>query len=196
MLLLPGLTRLPFDHPDLNSCALSAGQVCHMYKNVRDTQYYLSYSIIALQTVFLAGLTLIYCFVTDPTIFSPTFSSDIRACSTVLYIIAERWPSAVKVRDSFEKLVEGTVEGQGGRREENRRGLSLMQNNNPSSEQSSNALGTVEHTGTQDSYQQNEIWGILETVLDGDDSWRWAVEGLFNGIESFDGNQWALQESL
>lgn len=111
LLLLPNLTGMASTHSDFGVCHFSAGQVVQLYKQLHGHQDMLSYSLIALHATFVAGLTLIYCFVaSEGAIFSPRFSSDVRACSTVLYIISERWSAARKVRDAFERMVSLTVE--------------------------------------------------------------------------------------
>ena len=111
LLLLPNLTSLGPTHPDFQLCVSSAGQVVQLYKRLHDHQNILSYSLIALHATFVAGLTLVFCFLaSDRAIFTPAFSSNIRACTTVLYIISERWPAARKVRDAFERMVSLTVE--------------------------------------------------------------------------------------
>ncbi|KAL6241909.1 hypothetical protein RBB50_011154 [Rhinocladiella similis] len=110
LVLLPRLPRLSSMHPDFRLCIESAGQVGQLYKSLHDHQSSLSYSLIALHATFVAGLTLIYCFIADKTVFDLQFSSDIRACSTVLYVISERWSAARKVRDAFERMISNTVE--------------------------------------------------------------------------------------
>jgi hypothetical protein len=111
LLLLPSLTGMSSTHADFELCVSSAGQVAQLYKQLHDHQDMLSYSLIALHATFVAGLTLIYCFVaSNRAIFNPQFSSDVRACSTVLYVISERWSAARKVRDAFERMVSLTVE--------------------------------------------------------------------------------------
>lgn len=111
LLLLPNLTSMASTDDDFKLCISSAGQVAQLYKQLHDHQEMLSYSLIALHATFVAGLTLIYCFLaSEYAIFNPQFSSDVRACSTVLYVISERWPAARKVRDAFERMVSLTVE--------------------------------------------------------------------------------------
>lgn len=110
LLLLPSLTTLPAHHLDFQTCVTSAGQVCQLYKRLHDRQSVLAYSIIALHATFVAGLTLVYCFIAEPSTLNIQFNSDIRACSTVLYVISERWPAARKVRDAFERMLSRTVE--------------------------------------------------------------------------------------
>jgi hypothetical protein len=111
LLLLPNLTRMSPTDADFELCVSSAGQVAQLYKQLHDHQEMLSYSLIALHATFVAGLTLIYCFLaSERAIFNPQFSSDVRACSTVLYVISERWSAARKVRDAFERMVGLTIE--------------------------------------------------------------------------------------
>lgn len=110
LLLLPRLTTLPATHEDFKTCLASAGQVCQLYKRLHNRQTILAYSIIALHATFVAGLTLIYCFISDPAVLDMRFTSDIRACSNVLLLISERWPAAKKVRDAFERMLSRTVE--------------------------------------------------------------------------------------
>lgn len=111
LLLLPKLTGMAPTDADFELCVSSAGQVAQLYKQLHDHQDMLSYSLIALHATFVAGLTLIYCFLaSERAIFNPQFSSDVRACSTVLYVISERWSAARKVRDAFERMVSLTVE--------------------------------------------------------------------------------------
>lgn len=110
LLLLPRLTSIPSSHEDFKTCLHSAGQVCQLYKRLHNRQTILAYSIIALHATFVAGLTLIYCFISAPSILDMRFTSDIRACSNVLLLISERWPAAKKVRDAFERMVSRTVE--------------------------------------------------------------------------------------
>ena len=117
LLLLPNLTSMAPTDVDFELCVSSAGQVAQLYKQLHYHQDMLSYSLIALHATFVAGLTLIYCFIaSDRAIFSRQYSSDVRACSTVLYVISERWSAARKVRDAFERMVSLTVE-RGERRE-------------------------------------------------------------------------------
>jgi hypothetical protein len=69
------------------------------------------FSLMALQTVFLAGLTLIYCIWISPEdIYNITTSNNLNSCSIVLYIITERWPGARKYRDAFEGIKHTVIE--------------------------------------------------------------------------------------
>jgi hypothetical protein len=63
-------------------------------------------SSLSLQFVFLAGLTLIYCKWLSS--HHPTFplNGRLKDCSTISYVITERWPLARKCRDVFEQVKE------------------------------------------------------------------------------------------
>lgn len=112
LLFLPFLPSLTPTQPEFRQVAYSAGQICQLYKRLYDDQTYISFSLLALHANFVAGLVLVYCFCMAPSIFDAKFSSDIRACSTLLYTISERWPAARKVRNAFDRLVTVTVEGE------------------------------------------------------------------------------------
>ncbi|KAF4494145.1 transcription activator acu-15 [Fusarium agapanthi] len=106
---LPSLTPLS---PTFHEIVHSAGQVCSLSKRLHDRQTYISFSLLSLHANFVAGLVMVYCFCLDSSIFSPKFSSSVRACSTMLYIISERWPRAVQARNAFDRLVAATIENE------------------------------------------------------------------------------------
>ncbi|CAK7241614.1 MAG: hypothetical protein STHCBS139747_003080 [Sporothrix thermara] len=110
LLFLPFLPSLTPAHAEFRQVTYSAGQVCQLYKRHHNNQSYISYSLLALHATFVAGLVMVYCFCLDPSVFDVHFSSDIRACSTLLYTISERWTAARKVRSAFESLVAATIE--------------------------------------------------------------------------------------
>ena len=110
-LLLPQLSSYDPLGVLFKDCVIAAGQICQLYKKLHSKQEYISFSILALQASFVAGLTLLYCYSVSKQLFDQNFSSDIRACSAVLFVIAERWPAACKFRDAFDALVHTVVEG-------------------------------------------------------------------------------------
>jgi hypothetical protein len=67
-------------------------------------------SPLSLQSVFLAGLMLIYC--AWLTHYHPTFPPNGRLtdCSIMLYVMTERWPLAKKYRDVFERIKEAVMD--------------------------------------------------------------------------------------
>ncbi|KAK9446939.1 fungal-specific transcription factor domain-containing protein [Limtongia smithiae] len=114
LLLVPKLPVLSSDAEEFKLCLRSSGQLCQIYKHFH--QYLkVSYSFIAVQACYMAGITMIYCYTRDQSILDTQFLSDIRACTTVLYIIAERWPASNHFRDSFEAYLNAAIEsGSGG----------------------------------------------------------------------------------
>ncbi|TEA22094.1 Positive regulator of purine utilization [Colletotrichum sidae] len=83
--------------------ARSAACVCTAYKRLNQ-QKTLSYTMTALHSCFIAGLTLIYCLWRDRSLFSYDALEATRACSQSLTIFGEKWPGAVKYRDIFDAL--------------------------------------------------------------------------------------------
>ncbi|OBR16400.1 fungal specific transcription factor domain-containing protein [Colletotrichum higginsianum IMI 349063] len=83
--------------------ARSAACVCTAYKRLNQ-QKTLSYTMTALHSCFVAGLTLVYCLWRDRSLFSYDALEATRACSQSLTIFGEKWPGAVKYRDIFDAL--------------------------------------------------------------------------------------------
>lgn len=107
-------------HPHLSSenpstnlllrCAMACGGVCQTYKRLHQSVS-VGFSLMALHSVFLAGLSLIYCTWVSPShVFSINVSNDMNACSIVLYIITERWPGAKQYRDVFETIKQSVLD--------------------------------------------------------------------------------------
>ena len=109
LLLYPHLSS-PIVDPDIViRCADACGGVCRAYKALhRDTT--VGFSLIAIYSIFLSGLTLLYCLWMSPaTIYSTTTTNDLNACSVLLYVIAERWPEAKRYRDAFEVIKQNVL---------------------------------------------------------------------------------------
>ncbi|OHF04186.1 fungal specific transcription factor domain-containing protein [Colletotrichum orchidophilum] len=83
--------------------ARSAACVCTAYKRLNQ-QKTLSYTMLALHSCFIAGLTLVYCLWRDRTLFSYDTLEATRACSQSLTIFGEKFHGAVKYRDIFDAL--------------------------------------------------------------------------------------------
>ncbi|EFQ27350.1 fungal specific transcription factor domain-containing protein [Colletotrichum graminicola M1.001] len=83
--------------------ARSAACVCTAYKRLNQ-QKTLSYTMTALHSCFIAGLTLVYCLWRDRALFSYDALEATHACSQSLTIFGEKWPGAVKYRDIFDAL--------------------------------------------------------------------------------------------
>jgi hypothetical protein len=177
LLNLPFLPALTPQHPTFHEIVHSAGQICILSKRLHDQQTYISFSLLSLHANFVAGLVMVYCFCLDPSIFNPKFSSSVRACSTMLYIISEPWPRAVQARKAFDRLVASTIECDG----EPNTGLSRSENNLPLS-QDGFQPGFV---SGEASYP--EVWNNFESIL-GDnqiDLETWMHDSIFNTTGSF-----------
>ncbi|KAI0460320.1 fungal-specific transcription factor domain-containing protein [Xylaria acuta] len=110
LLIQPFLPLLPPSDPYYLICLRAAGGVCQAHKKLHQSLEY-GHSFIAVQTVFVAGITLLYGLWTQQhAIWSYSLSNDIRACSLVLFVMGERAPWVKKYRDAFEVLVNATME--------------------------------------------------------------------------------------
>lgn len=94
----------------LKDCAAACSSLCQSYKTMHQSLG-VGYAIMTVQTVFLAGLNLIYCTWLDPqSIFSIATLNDINVCSTMLFVIAERMDQGKRYRDVFERVRESIID--------------------------------------------------------------------------------------
>lgn len=95
-------------------CADHARDICLIYRHLYQTQgAHVQFTWGSLHILFLAGLTYLYCLWRSPCVRQKarptTVMNTSMACTTVLIIIADRWPSAISYRDIFETLSERTI---------------------------------------------------------------------------------------
>ncbi|CAK7226152.1 hypothetical protein SBRCBS47491_006134 [Sporothrix bragantina] len=110
LLLQPFLSTLPPTSPYYGRCLRAAGAICRAHKQLHQTPSY-AHSFISVQTVFMAGVTLLYALWTRPqAAWSATLADDIRSCSLVLCVMGERADWVRKFRDTFERLVSAAME--------------------------------------------------------------------------------------
>ncbi|KAJ5513859.1 Transcription factor [Penicillium fimorum] len=109
LLMQPFLSILPSSDPYFKACLESAGQICQLHKKLHQNAAY-GHSFIAVQTVFISGIMMLYCLWTHENIWSVRLSNNIRACSSVLFVMGERTPWVRRYRDAFEALVTMTME--------------------------------------------------------------------------------------
>jgi hypothetical protein len=109
LLLYPSLFATLLNTRYLHLCAVACGGVCQTYKGLHHSINF-GPSPLSLQSVFLAGLTLIYC--AWLTHHHPTFplNGHLTNCSIMLYVMTERWPLAKKYRDVFERTKEAVMD--------------------------------------------------------------------------------------
>ncbi|KAF5572335.1 transcription activator acu-15 [Fusarium pseudoanthophilum] len=178
LLNLPFLPTLTPQSSTFHEIVHSAGQVCSLSKRLHDQQTYISFSLLSLHANFVAGLVMVYCFCLDSSIFSPKFSSSVRACSTMLYIISERWPRAVQARNAFDRLVAATIESD----HETNNGISRSEED-----------AHVSQDGfVADESGNPEIWNSFESIL-GDhqiDLGTWMHDSIFDTMGTFQPMDW------
>lgn len=110
ILIQPFLPSLSLTDPYYRICLNAAGDICQTHKRLHQTLEY-GHSFLAVQTVFMAGITLLYALWTHMNeVWSVRMSNDIRACSTVLFVMGERATWVKKYRDAFEFLVSAAME--------------------------------------------------------------------------------------
>lgn len=93
----------------LKVCVRSCGQILQSYKRLHQN-FAIGFTTMAVHSIFVAGITILYCLWVNRSLFGISTMNDIRACSTVLFIIAERRPSARKYRDAFETLATAVID--------------------------------------------------------------------------------------
>ena len=110
LLIQPFLPLLPITDPYYHICLRAAGDICQTHKQLHQTLEY-GHSFLAVQTVFMAGITLLYALWTHTDqMWTVQMSNNIRACSTVLFVMGERAAWVKKYRDAFELLVNAAME--------------------------------------------------------------------------------------
>jgi len=110
LLLYPQITKKDVTPKFLKDCAGACAGICGAYKRLHQVLA-VGYSLMALQTVFMAGLTLVYCLWISPhDIFDTTTTNGIHDCSVVLFVIAERVPAAKKYRNAFEIIRQRVID--------------------------------------------------------------------------------------
>ncbi|CCK72950.1 uncharacterized protein KNAG_0M00970 [Huiozyma naganishii CBS 8797] len=129
ILIQPYLEILAPEDRLFRECQAAAGQICQLYK-IFHQKTITGHSTPAVHTVFVAGVTLIYCMWlarnsdderrkklgdsskhTRPLVNATLFSTmdDLRACSVCLYVMTERSNFARTFRDTFDQLMNATV---------------------------------------------------------------------------------------
>ncbi|KAI1773936.1 fungal-specific transcription factor domain-containing protein [Hypoxylon cercidicola] len=101
-LLYPQLAKNPVNLHYLKICAESCAGIIADYRRLHQA-FPIGFSALSIQSVFLAGLTLIYCAWLAP----PNFlhvEDPLTGCQLLLYIVTERYPSARRYRDVFERI--------------------------------------------------------------------------------------------
>ncbi|KAI1642258.1 fungal-specific transcription factor domain-containing protein [Daldinia loculata] len=101
-LLYPQLAKNPVNVLYLKTCADACIGIITDYRRLHHA-FPIGFSALSIQSVFLAGLTLIYCAWLAPSDFI-SVEGSLTDCQILLYIVTERYPSARKYRDVFERI--------------------------------------------------------------------------------------------
>lgn len=110
LLIQPFLSLLQPTDMYFQTCLRAAGDICQTHRRLHQSLEY-GHSFIAVQTVFVAGITLLHCLWAHTAhLWSAVLANDIRACSSVLYVMSDRADWVKKYRDAFEMLVNATME--------------------------------------------------------------------------------------
>ncbi|RDI86727.1 hypothetical protein Vi05172_g3157 [Venturia inaequalis] len=110
VLLQPRLYEKAINPRYLDLCAEACRGVCEVYKRLH-YRIPLVFSSVSLQTVFLAGLTLVYCMWQDASnVNSFRNFGALSDCSIILYVMTERWPASRKYRDIFEAVKKSVLD--------------------------------------------------------------------------------------
>lgn len=110
LLIQPFLPLLPLTDPYYHICLRASGDICQVHKKLHQTLEY-GHTFLAVQTVFVSGITMLYAlWANTDKVWSVRMSNDIRACSTVLFVLTERAPWVKRYRDTFELLVNAAME--------------------------------------------------------------------------------------
>ncbi|CDK28319.1 unnamed protein product [Kuraishia capsulata CBS 1993] len=128
-LIQPFLELLDPEDRLFKECQAAAGQICQSLKSFHQRTV-TGHSIVHIHTMFVAGVTLIYCLWltrnvddhrrrqlgddskhTRPTVSEALFRGldDLRSCSVCLYVMAERTSYAISFRDTFDDLLHATM---------------------------------------------------------------------------------------
>lgn len=117
LLFYPQLLQPNLNLQYLKTCAQACAGVCESYKRLHRILK-ADYSPLSLQSLFLSGLTLIYCNWLAPRNHL-NVSAAISDCNVMLYVMTERWPPARKYRDIFERIKSHVTDAIAGGRREN-----------------------------------------------------------------------------
>ncbi|KAJ6131113.1 hypothetical protein N7523_001573 [Penicillium sp. IBT 18751x] len=109
MLLQPFLSILPPQDAYIRICLSASGQMCRIFKALRQ-QDSCGHSFFLVNSVFMAGLTMCFCLFRSPGLWTPAVSNDLRACSSALFVMAERNVRLKNYRDGLETVIDRAME--------------------------------------------------------------------------------------
>ncbi|ERT01382.1 hypothetical protein HMPREF1624_02628 [Sporothrix schenckii ATCC 58251] len=109
-LLRPFLSVLPADDPLLARCLHAAGHVCALFRAMHMRDAY-GHSFVSAHLTFLTGVTMCYCLFRASSagrlgrLLDHRVAHHLRACSSTMFIIAERYHRLRRHRDILEDII-------------------------------------------------------------------------------------------
>jgi hypothetical protein len=160
--------------------AHSASTICINYKDLH-TKGKLGYTWLAMHCVFIAGLSFLYCASIDATNNlevldlkrKPLLYDTVSACSSILYVFAERFKNAAMFRDTFDRVVRSVM----ARLEEGTRSTENLLEDNIGIDQ---YLGyeLMQRDNISSTEEDISLWEFLDTTGDK------FLRGIFSDLES------------
>lgn len=121
-LLRPFLSSMPADDPLLARCLHAAGHVCALFREMHMRDAY-GHSFVSARITFITGVTMCYCLFRVASVgqlgrlLDHRVAHHLRACSSAMFIIAERYHRLRKHRDILEDIIGRIMDarmGEGG----------------------------------------------------------------------------------
>ncbi|KAK9415284.1 hypothetical protein SUNI508_02132 [Seiridium unicorne] len=107
-LLYPSLAEVPLNMQYLKLCSDACSGIISDYRRLHHV-FPVGFSALSIQSMFLAGLTLTYCAWLAPPGYL-NVEGPLTDCQLLLYIVTERYPSARKYRDVFERIKKAILD--------------------------------------------------------------------------------------
>ncbi|OAA55551.1 Transcription factor [Niveomyces insectorum RCEF 264] len=91
-------------HPLIVRCLHAAGNVCALFTRMHQRDAY-GHSFVSAHLTFIAGVTMCYCLFLAPHLFDGRVANQLRACSSTMFIIAEKYHRLRKHRDILDDII-------------------------------------------------------------------------------------------
>ncbi|KAL5363303.1 fungal-specific transcription factor domain-containing protein [Aspergillus floccosus] len=108
VLLQPFLAVLSPSDPLMQTCLSASGEICQSFRKLRQRGF--GYSFLLANSIFVAGLTMCFCLLRSPNLWSNVASNDLRACSSAMSTMAEHNPNLKQHRDNLDVIIDKTTD--------------------------------------------------------------------------------------
>ncbi|PVH99770.1 hypothetical protein DM02DRAFT_468178, partial [Periconia macrospinosa] len=110
LLLQPQLYASIINDRYFELCMNASRGVCEGYKRIYHSMP-MAFSSLSLQTVFIAGLTMVYGLWYKNSTAAVMYSFNaLNDCSVLLYVMGERWAASTKYRDAYESIKRTVID--------------------------------------------------------------------------------------